>query len=194
MMTTTMTTTQSPAHPSSAAPKGKNQALLEAVSGPSPAVTNEWLSGFVTLFWHSTTSEERRAPHPPPQTPQSAKELPVTPRQNSDHIHNRQPQPQSQPRPQPKPVGQCQGDHGRDDARRPPGITIPPVAATTAQLATSPQISPAPQQIHQRQQLHATPPIEQAPSPRPHQEIFQLEWRQVVQCRHRVLSDLLLPS
>lgn len=145
----------SPAHPSSGAPKSKNQALLEAVSRSSPAATTNG----PPVSSPSSGIPQSKTPHPPPQTPQSTKGFPIAREQNSDHIHGRQLQTQSQPRAQPK--SSAKETHGREDARRPPGITIPPAAATTAQLATSPQFSSSPQQIHQ----HAPPPIDQAPSP-----------------------------
>lgn len=139
--------------PSSAAPKGKNQALLEAISRPSPTVSNNSTS---------PSSGNRQ----PDALSRQARQTPQTPRQHSDPSRDRQQQPQSQVRTEPN-VSRpsVERARGRGDARRPPELTVPPAAATTAQLASSPPTPP--QQIHQRQQLHATPPIAQAPSPAP---------------------------
>jgi hypothetical protein len=147
----------SPTPASSAAPKGKNQALLEAISGSSPTVS-KGSNGSPALPPSSGIRQAVKSGAPPHQPP-PAKDVPVPQRQDSDTFRDRPQPPQSQPR------GQPQATRPSAEHRRPPGLTIPPAAATTAQLATSPQFPSPPLQAHQQQQLHATPPIDRAPSP-----------------------------
>lgn len=124
---------------SATALKGKNQALYDAMKAPAAG--------------NSTTAA--LPPSNRQQPPSSAQTKPLDLRGGGAPNTRGPPQ-----------VGE---DPFRDGppGRRPPGLTIPPAAQTTAQLATSPQYPPTPHQQQMRQQQLAAPPqmINRTPSP-----------------------------